>query len=167
MGGLTFKRESNVRGGLLRDPELDSIIEELLSGEKQCSGSIRWESPTRADYVAWKAPVFFPPRPDLNLSLVLTAHKRKLPRKATFQLSLGGHRLVRLDVNPQRSHNNRELGFSVERTHWHIWPSTHAEPDEREMPHRQWLYEFLQRARISFKGKYTPPPHEPEQLKLI
>ncbi len=97
----------------------------------------------------------------------MTAHRRKLPRKSGFHLLLANKRLITLDVSPARAHNNRALGASVEGTHWHVWPCDEAEPDAREMPHRQWFHEFLSRARISFDGRYTPPPYQPEQMKLI
>lgn len=112
--------------------------------------------------------MFYPRRPETNLHLVLTSHKRKLPRKCTFQLLFGSIMLIRLDVHPGRWHKNKKLGESVRQTHWHVWPDVEeVEPDARDLPHQHWFHHFLQRARTSFGGTYKPPPYEPSQLKLL
>lgn len=140
----------------------------MLAHDKQCSGRIRWDGPDKSDYSSWKSPVFYPRRPEVNLQLILIAHKRKLPRKCGFSLLLGGDKLITLDVNPGRWHKNKKLGGSVWQTHWHLWPDIEeAEADGREMPHQHWLQNFLERAHISFSGRYKAPPYEPDQMKLL
>jgi len=72
-----------------------------------------------------------------------------------------------LDTNPGRTHNNRDGKPSVSVSHWSRWPGAKVEPDDRDLPHRQWLYEFLVRARISYAGRYRPPPFEQEQMAFL
>lgn len=96
----------------------------------------------------------------------MTAHVRKLPRKCTFQL-IYGQRILALDVNPARVHNNRTASEKVAVTHWQQWPCDIAKPDGRDLLHVQWLGEFLTRAKIDFFGLYERSPYMAEQLGMF
>ena len=78
-----------------------------------------------------------------------------------------GERILALDVNPARTHNNKLGAPSVATTHWTKWPCEVVEPDMRDQLHVQWFNEFLTRAGISFLGKYERPPYMPEQLEML
>jgi hypothetical protein len=96
----------------------------------------------------------------------MTAQRKHLPQKASFTLLLGDVRIFSLDVEPRRWHKNRRTLGTVGVTHWHTWPCEEAEPDNRTMSHKEWFWEFLQRSKTSFTGRYRKPPYEPEQLGL-
>lgn len=76
-----------------------------------------------------------------------------------------GQRIFALDVNPARTHNN-QTGEIVRVTHWTTWPCDVAEADLRDQVHVRWFGEFLERANISFLGKYERPPYMPEQIEI-
>lgn len=78
-----------------------------------------------------------------------------------------GKRIFALDVNPARTHNNKDLGMSVSCSHWTTWPCEVVEPDDRDLFHQQWLNQFLDRANISFLGRYDRPPYLVEQMDLL
>lgn len=78
---------------------------------------------------------------------------------------LFGERIFALDVNPARTHNNR-TGVIVSGTHWTTWPCDIAELDKRDLMHQQWFGMFLERAKISFLGKYERPPYMAEQMEI-
>lgn len=105
--------------------------------------------------------------PNLNARVVLVAHKNRKPFKYAFSLLLGGYRVLALDVNPGGSHFNVGTLVSINVTHWQVWPMEEAEPDERELSHRQWWAEFLARANIAYDGPYEPPPFVEPQLSLL
>lgn len=95
----------------------------------------------------------------------MTAHVRRLPRKAGFLL-VYGERIFALDVNPGRAHNNRTARRVVTETHWTTWPCDSADEDSRDLMHVQWFHEFLSRANIQFFGTYERPPYMSEQLSM-
>jgi len=81
-----------------------------------------------------------------------------LPRKYGFALLLGSEKVLRLDVDPGRTHFDPVTLTSVTGTHWQPWPGSRAIPDERNLNHLGWFNEFLGRARIRYDGIYTAPP---------
>lgn len=139
----------------------------LLLEEKQLRGELRWETNGRADFTSCKLPVIVPSNPQVNLALMITAHKRRLPRKSSFSLLLASKRLLSLDTNPVRWHNNKDGKPSISASHWSRYPGSKVEPDERDLPHQQWFFEFLRRGRVTYSGRYRPPPFEQEQMSLL
>jgi hypothetical protein len=167
MGGLRRSPESSRLVQRPVPPEIDSLIGTLLAADKRITDSIGWKSNGRADYSASTLRVVCPSEPKAVLRLVMTAQRWNLPQKASFTFLLGNLRIFSLDVEPRRCHKNRRTLGTVGVTHWHTWPCDEAEPDDRIMTHKEWFWEFLQRSRTTFTGRYRKPPYEPEQLGLL
>lgn len=167
MGGLRRSPESSRLVQRPISPEIDSLIAAILAAEKRIIGVIGWKINGRADYSVSSLRVVCSREPKAVLRLVMTAQRRNLPQKASFTLLLGSLRIFSLDVEPRRCHKNRTTLGTVGVTHWHTWPCDEAEPDNRTMPHKEWFWEFLQRSRTTFTGRYRKPPYEPEQLGLL
>lgn len=141
-------------------------MSEALATPKVIQDSIDWSYKKHDDYATCALAVFAPQKPAFRLRLVLTAHIRRLPRKCAFALILG-ERIFALDVNPGMIHSNRNGSGKVACTHWTTWPCQIVEPDSRDLIHVQWWVKFLERANISFFGKYERPPYVPEQMDLM
>lgn len=167
MGGLRRSRESSRLPLPPPSSELDSLIEAILAADKEIIGNVGWKVAHRRDYTVANLKVICPSYPRAILRLALTTQRRNLPQKASFTLLFGGQRIFSLDVEPRRSHKNTLTLGSVKDTHWHRWPCSEAELDERTLTHRQWFDEFNVRCRLLFEGRYRKPPYEPEQLELI
>jgi hypothetical protein len=165
MGGLLHGSAAHPVS-LAIDPELDALVEQILTAEKEISGSMRWSKVGRADYATCRLRVICRSHPRAYLRLVLTAKTRWLPQKSSFTLLFGDNRIFSLDVEPRRSHNNGLLG-KVKCTHWATWPCTVVEPDDRQQTHRAWFDDLLKRSNSIFVGRYRFPPYEPEQMQLI
>ena len=167
MGGLRRSRESS---RLVEQPspiELDSLAAAILAADKRITDGVGWKSNGRADYSSAALRVVCPSIPKAVLRLVMQVQRRNLPQKASFALLLGSNCIMRLDVEPRRCHKNRRTLGTVGVTHWHTWPCEEAEPDARAMSHREWFWDFLQRSRTVFTGRYRKPPYEPEQMRLL
>jgi hypothetical protein len=167
MGGLRNAPESRRIVERLVPLEIDSLIATILAAEKRITDSVGWKSIGRADYSSSTLRVVCPPEPKAVLRLVMTVERRHLPQKSSFNLLLGDKRIFSLDVNPRRCHTNRRTLGTVGVTHWHTWPCEEAEPDDRAMSHKEWFWEFLQRSKTAFTGRYRKPPYEPEQLRML
>lgn len=167
MGGLRRSRESLRLALPPSSPEIDSLIEAILDAEKEIIGNIGWKIAHRRDYSICNLKVVCPAAPRAILRLALGTQRTNLPQKSSFTLLFGGQRIFSLDVEPRRSHRNTLTLGSVKGTHWHRWPCSEAEADDRTFTHQQWFEEFRKRARITFTGRYRKPPYEPEQLELM
>lgn len=142
----------------------------FLAAEKRMSGPLGWKQKSHPDYGESVKVVTCPSMPELAGQIRLTAHKSRLPPKYGFHLVLGSGKMTRvlgLDVNPGTSHFNVTTMESVSVTHWQLYPQYVAEPDERVLTHREWLFEFLKRANIKSTARYRAPPSEDPQMSLL
>lgn len=145
----------------------EAEVEAYLAAEKYVAGRMVWKNKGNADYVEALIPVFCDAFPEIVGELRLTAHRTRVPRKYGFILLAGSNRVFALDVNPAASHYNPSTLTSVSCTHWQHFPLLEAEPDDRDMPHREWLTEFCHRIHIESRTIYTSPPHRDVQLDLL
>lgn len=139
--------------------DFPEAISAFLKEEKSLKHGFRWKS-RRKDYARATAPVLRFSDGRILARVIITAHVSKLPPKYSFCLSFQNIPILRLDVEPNRSHTDfinlrrvRTIG-----THWHLWPGNHAVSDNRALPHHFWLDEFLKRGRITSFHKYVKPP---------
>lgn len=100
--------------------------------------------------------------------VVLNAHISKMPPKYSFCLLFQNESILRLDVNPKRSHTDFiELRrVTILETHWQYWPEYRAIVDKRDLSHHIWLDEFLRRCRITSHHRYVRPPFRCENYRF-
>jgi hypothetical protein len=146
---------------------LDELISAFMAADKVASTQLKWRSKGHPDYSECTIPVFCPAMPEINSRLILVAHRSRRPCKYGFSLLAADYRVLGLDVNPGASHFNVQTLTSISGTHWQAWPTMEAVADDRDLPHRQWLLDFLSRAKIAYGGGYEPPPFVEPQLKLV
>jgi hypothetical protein len=148
-----------------------ALIDEFVAADKVASGTIQWVLLPNTDTAKAQLLVVVPAKPAFAAKLHLNAHVHREPFKYGFSLILANsYRVLGLDVNPASTHVNfTDLGrVLVSCTHWQPWPNEIAEPDDRNLPHRQWFREFCKRSRIDFTGTYRAPPHlGGQQLRLL
>ncbi|VXC62930.1 conserved hypothetical protein [Sphingomonas sp. AX6] len=169
-GGLFASREiCNARirywAEFLTGPIFHRTVARILAEPKVIYDSLNWRDTVHGDYATCDLRVVVPSESRARVRLTLTAHIRKLPRKCSFLL-IYGERIFALDVNPARSHSNKEARRVVRETHWTTWPCDIAQPDQRDLIHHQWFSEFLNHTNIQFFGKYERPPYMSEQLNM-
>lgn len=163
-GASRLTCEANKMGGA--DKEDANLILLCLRSYKYISGRLRWNAKRHQDYAEAKFLVNCPALPEIDGRLILTAHKARVPYKYGFSLMAGSLRIFGLDVNPGMSHYNRRTLTSVSGTHWQVYPHMDAEPDNRELAHREWLLEFCKRIHLESRIEYATPPHTPVQLEF-
>lgn len=138
----------------------------LVAPKELLRRRIRWRGKGRRDYVEARLGVGVIGRPEVQGRLILLAHRYRVPPKYTFALIYRSECILRLDIEPGRSHINALTLEMVADTHWQSIPDlSNAVPDRRRLIHRAWLNEFLKRSEIRAIYSYRPPPHG-EQLLL-
>lgn len=149
---------------------IDDDVLLFLAAEKTAAGALTWKQKGHTDYSESVKVVLCPSIPELVGQMRLTAHKNRLPPKYGFTLLVGSGKMVRvlgLDVNPASSHFNPTTMESIRVTHWQQYPTYDAEPDERELSHRDWFALFLERANIISTVRYKAPPSEDPQMSML
>jgi len=145
--------------------DFDSLVQMVLNAPKIGDRRYRWRR-TRADYVSATIRLRADGLDRHPVRLEMTAHLHLIPRKLGFNLMLYNKSIIRLDVEPRRSHRNILTKRSVNCTHWQTWPIFEAEPDDRSLPHRVWLDEFCNRSHIHLRAPYRQPPFDRVQWEL-
>lgn len=139
---------------------------DFLQQEKYLKHSFRWRRKGR-NYARAHTPVV---GIDDRICgrVVLNAHASKMPPKYSFCLLFQNISVLRLDVNPKRSHTDfiKLQRSTVVDTHWQYWPHNHAIVDKRTFSHHIWLDEFLRRCRIISHDRYVKPPFRCENHRF-
>ncbi len=148
--------------------EPDQVMIFLAEAKRLDGRRMRWKPKgLRGDYSFFNAVVVVESAVLDAGMLHMTAHINRIPRKYGFNLRWRGGDVLRLDVNPARTHMNTRTKAIVRGTHWQQHPLFDADPDAREMIHLQWMDAFLRRANIQGgRLSYAPPPFEHVQFEL-
>ena len=138
-------------------PPTNDLVREFLAARKRGT-RYRWIRANHPDFAEARSYLRVDNKPKLDGMLVLIASRFSIPPKYSFSIIFQSSRIMALDVEPRRSHRNVLTGLSVAGTHWHLWPSMDAVPDNREFIHPHWFYEFARRSNISYPYRYKKPP---------
>jgi hypothetical protein len=146
--------------------DFEGLVREFLAVEKTAHVRPRWRVKAHPDFAESKMAIGVPGSRVLVGTVVMTAHKVRLPPKYSWSLLFRGRRILALDVNPGRSHKNLLIKGSVNRTHWQRWPAMDAQEDDREQNFVAWSFEFWKAANIVTTFAVLSPPRG-VQLRLI
>ncbi len=142
-------------------------VKDFLAAQKFAARRYRWRPKSNQEWLQAKIQLLVPSgKLSTHSRLILTAHRYRKPRKYSFVLHYCGECVLRLDVDPHRTHTNPVTLEIVRCTHWQAWPCTTAEPDDRSLGYLDWFREFLKRANIEYKWRLVPPPEHVVQLEL-
>ncbi|MBV9986008.1 hypothetical protein [Bradyrhizobium sp.] len=145
--------------------DFDDLVRQFLAAEKTAHVRPRWRSKGHPDFAESKMAVGVPESRVVG-TVVMIAHKVRLPAKYSWSLLFRGKRILALDVNPSRSHKNLLRKGSVDCTHWQRWPTMDAEEDRREQNFTHWCLDFWKAANIVTTFAVLSPPRG-VQLRLI
>jgi hypothetical protein len=142
-------------------------VRDFLAADKFAVRSYRWRPKGNQEWMHARIRLLVPSgKLSTRCQLALTAHRFRKPRKYSFSLLYCGECVLRLDVDPQRTHTNPVTLEVVRCTHWQEWPGETAEPDDRPLCYLDWFREFLKRAHIKYKWRLVPPPEHVVQLEF-
>ena len=132
---------------------------------KVAARPLQWRARGIDDHIRCHVPIYTKDEPRTRATLFVQAHRVRNPLKASISIILSKERILGLDIEPQRSHRNLLTKKCVSETHWQCWPLMEAEADPRTLEYKDWLLEFLNRAKVEYPFPIIAP-YRGIQLRL-